>query len=195
MTASGIILAGGHSSRMGQDKTLMPYMGETMVERTVKELRKAVDEIIIAGKDRSKYQIPGVVEVTDIYQEMGPLGGIHAGLLQIKNRVGFVIGCDLPFFTSKLASFLLSRSTGYDVVIPKKNNYREPLCAVYSKDCLGPIEKCLQSGIRKVCEFYPDVRVLEVEQEETSLIGKAEVLFYNINTSDEYRSLLAQTAE
>ena len=195
MKASGIILAGGQGSRMGRDKTLMLYQGETMVERTVRELRQAVDEIVIVVKDKLKYHIPGVVEIPDIYPGMGPLGGIHAGLSQINNRVGFVIGCDLPFFTSRLASFLLGRSPGYDVVVPKVNNYWEPVCAVYSQGCIGPIEKCLQSGIRRVCAFYPDVRVLEVDQKEISLIGQTETLFYNVNTSDEYKLLLQQTSE
>ncbi|MGL5514407.1 MAG: molybdenum cofactor guanylyltransferase, partial [Sporomusa sp.] len=63
MAISGIILAGGRSSRMGLDKSLLQYNHETLIERTVSKLRHCADEIIIASNSTAKYNLPGIVEV------------------------------------------------------------------------------------------------------------------------------------
>ncbi|NPV30080.1 MAG: molybdenum cofactor guanylyltransferase [Firmicutes bacterium] len=190
MKASGIILAGGCSSRMGRDKSLMVYNRQTLIERTVNELRKVVEDIVIASNHTSKYNISGVVEVPDLYPGMGPLAGMHAGLKQIKHQYAFIISCDMPLFRAELAKYLLDLSPGYDVVVPQLNNYLEPLCAVYSKGCIEPIESCLKAGLRKIILFYSQVRVLPVGREEIEKIGNPEELFYNLNTPEDYRSLL-----
>lgn len=190
MGISGIILAGGQSVRMGQDKTLMTYNNETLVEHTIKEMQKVADEIIIASNDRNKYNLPGLIEVPDIFPAMGPLGGMHAGLTAAKNNYAFVVSCDMPLFSSKLASFLLERRQEYDVVVPELRDYLEPLCAVYSRNCLGAIEKCLRADIKQVFQFYPDVKVLKVSGQELSNLGKAEELFFNLNTPEDYQVLL-----
>jgi molybdopterin-guanine dinucleotide biosynthesis protein A len=178
---------------MGQNKALMIYNGETMVEHTIKELKKVADEIVIASNNTNKYNLAGLTEVSDIYPGMGPLGGIHAGLLKSKNMYTFVVSCDMPFFSWKLASFLLEKREEYDVVVPEIGEYLEPLCAVYSKKCLGPIEKCLQLEIKKVIEFYPYVKVLRVNETEIrGLSGEAEKFFCNLNTPEDYHALLRE---
>ncbi|HZK56175.1 MAG TPA: molybdenum cofactor guanylyltransferase [Desulfosporosinus sp.] len=189
MEASGIILAGGLSSRMGSDKTLMVYSNETFIEHMVSEMRQVVDEIIIASNHTTKYEIPGTVEVQDIYPGMGPLGGIHAGLLATQKSWAFVVATDMPLFKADLAVFLLERSAGYDVVVPYINGRWEPLCAVYSRECLKAIGECLKADIRQIHRFYSQVRVLKVGEEELSRVGKIDELFYNMNTPEDYRNL------
>lgn len=192
MKVSGIVLAGGRSTRMGQDKTLLSINEEPLIERTVKELRKAVDEIIIASNQESKYNIPDTVEIPDVFPGSGPLGGIHAGLLAAKYPRAFVVAADMPFFSAELASYLLSKSSDYDVVAPEIDHYWEPLCAVYSKCCLQAIEQYLVADIRKVYAFYPSVRVLKVPEKELTGIGKTGQVFYNLNTPEDYKALLVK---
>ncbi|MGB9791026.1 MAG: molybdenum cofactor guanylyltransferase [Thermacetogeniaceae bacterium] len=192
MEASGIILAGGSSSRMGRDKSLIVYEQQTLIERTVNELQRVVDDLVIASNHTSRYNIPGTVEVPDVYPGMGPLAGIHAGLKRVKHHYAFVISCDLPLFKAELAAYLLELSPGYDVVVPQLDGYFEPLCAVYSKNCIDPIETCLKAGEKKIITFYPQVRVLPVGREEIERIGNPEELFYNLNTPEDYRLLLGR---
>lgn len=192
MKASGIILAGGRSSRMGRDKSLIVYGQRTLIERTADELRRVVDDLVIASNHTSKYNIPGAIEVPDIYPGMGPLAGMHAGLKRVEHQYAFVISCDLPMFKAELAAFLLELSPSYDVVVPCLNGYFEPLCAVYSKSCIGPIESCLKAGVRRIIAFYPQVRVLPVGKEEIAKIGDPEELFYNLNTPADYWLLLGR---
>jgi molybdopterin-guanine dinucleotide biosynthesis protein A len=190
MEVSGIILAGGRSLRMGQDKTLLLFNNETLIERTIKELQNVVDEIIIASNHTAKYNMPGLVEVPDTYPGMGPLGGLHAGLMASKYQHSFVISGDMPLFTGELATYLLERREGYDVIVPEIRSRWEPLCAVYSRNCIEPIGNCLQADVRKVYRFYPQVRVLKISEAELKLVGDVEELFYNLNTPEDFNSLV-----
>ena len=193
MQISGIILAGGHSTRMGQDKTLMPIDAETLIMRTVKELSQAVDEIIIASNQKGKYNLPGTLEVPDIYTDMGPLGGIHAGLKAISYKYAFVVAGDLPLFTAQLAKSLReSIDENFEVIVPEANGNYEPLCAVYAQDCLRAIEKYLASGHRSVYGFCERTRLLKINIQGLVKKGQEEEidLFYNLNTPEDYNNLL-----
>lgn len=192
MDISGIILAGGRSSRMGQDKTLMSLHNETLIERTVKELQNVASEIIVASNDTSKYNLPGLIEVPDAFPGAGPLGGMHAGLTAVRHEYAFVVSCDMPLFSSELASYLLERRHGFDVVVPEIYGCLEPLCAVYAKSCLAAIEKCLHAGIRQVFQFYPEVKVLKIGELELSTLGKIDELFCNLNTPEDYQALVRE---
>jgi len=187
---SGIILAGGHSSRMGRDKTLLIYNNETLIQRTVRKLQPVVDEIIIASNNMAKYNMPGITEVPDMYQEMGPLGGMHAGLKACTYKYAFVVSCDMPLFSQELAMYLLEHRQGYDVIIPEIHNRLEPLCAVYSTECVKPIERCLQAGISKVIDFYPEVNVNRIDETKLCLIGNPEEMFCNLNTPQDLCNLV-----
>ena len=182
MAISGIILAGGRSSRMGLDKTLLQYNNETLIERTVRNLRHCADEIIIASNSTAKYNLPGIVEVPDIYPDMGPLGGMHAALLAARHQHSFVVSCDMPFFSTEFVKYMVERKAGYDVVVAEIQKRWEPLCAVYSRNCIEPIERLLQAGVSKVYLFYTDVRVLTISESQLRLVGDIEEIFCNLNT-------------
>jgi molybdopterin-guanine dinucleotide biosynthesis protein A len=193
MAVSGIILAGGRSSRMGRDKTLLLFQNETLIARTVSELRKVADEIIIASNATAKYGIDGVREVPDIFPGMGPLGGMYAGLAAARYDVAFVVAGDMPFFTAELAAYLLGRRAGHDAVVPRVKGNWEPLAAVYARACLGPIAGCLQAGIRKVFRFYPAVDVLAVDEQELNAAGLPADMFFNLNAPEDLAALGAES--
>lgn len=189
MAVSGIVLAGGLSSRMGRDKTLLLYNNETLIQRTVRKLRTVVDEIIIASNNTAKFSLPGITEVPDTYPGVGPLGGMHAGLIACKYRHAFIVSCDMPLLSERLAMYLLEHRQGYDVVIPEIYNRMEPLCAVYSTECIKPIEQCLKTGISRVTGFYHEVRVNKIDETKVSLIGNHQEMFYNLNTPQDLNKL------
>lgn len=189
MAASGIILAGGRSSRMGRDKTLIMYKNETLIARTVNELRGVTDDIVIASNDTAKYNLAGVREVPDACPGMGPLGGMFAALTAARYEEAIVVAGDMPFFTGRLAAWLLARKDGYDAVVPRIGGKWEPLAAVYSRACLGPIGDCLKTGIRKVHMFYPAVRVLAVNEDELSAAGFPAEAFHNLNAPEDLAAL------
>lgn len=193
MGVSGIILAGGRSSRMGRDKTLLSlHHHETLIERTVKAVAEFADEIIIASNNTAKYKLAGCREVPDIYPGRGPLAGLHAGLITARHHYAFVVSGDMPFFTADLARFLLDRKTGYDGVVPAVRGCWEPLCAVYSRNCINAIETCLQAGVSQVFQFYPNVNILRINESALQRVGNLKKLFYNLNTPEDVSYLLQQ---
>jgi molybdopterin-guanine dinucleotide biosynthesis protein A len=189
MAVSGIILAGGRSSRMGRDKTLIHFNNETLIERTIEKISGIADEIIIASNNTAKYNLAGCVEVPDIYPGLGPLAGMHAGLKAAKYQHSFIVSSDMPFFTAELVKYLLKHREGYDAVVPNARGHWEPLCAVYSRSCITPIERCLQAGVRQVFQLYSQVKVLKIEESELKLAGDLDELFYNLNTPEDLKQL------
>lgn len=104
-------------------------------------------------------------------------------------QYSFVVASDMPFFTANLVHYLLSRCEGYDVVAPEIDGSWEPLYAVYSRNCLKPIEQYLLADVRKAYRFYPSVRVLNVREDELTSSGYTGEIFFNLNTPEDYKDL------
>ena len=127
----------------------------------------------------------------DVYQRVGTLAGLHAGLKAIHSAYGLVVGCDMPFLNPALLRYLVSRRMGYDVVIPRIGEYYEPLHAVYARRCLPTIERSILSGQRRVRAAYAQARVRTVEQEEIAIYDPGHLSFFNVNTPDDLERLSA----
>lgn len=190
MKASGIVLAGGKSTRMGRDKANIRLGSQTMLERSVEKLQQIFDEVIIVSDRPSKYALTGTRQVFDIYGGKSPLGGIHAGLSVAGNSNAFITACDMPFWQPEMAAFLLQCLEDYDAAIPRVAGYIEPLFAVYSKRCLPAVEACLQQDIYKIIEVFPLLKVKYVEEEAWGKFGDTDKIFININTPQELKTLL-----
>ncbi|MGD9678528.1 MAG: molybdenum cofactor guanylyltransferase [Vulcanibacillus sp.] len=194
MEITGIILAGGKSSRMGKDKSILAIdNNQTLISNTVSILNEIFDEVIIISNSKNKYGFKNVQETSDIFLESGPLGGIHAGLSVSKNNSIFVVACDMPFLDKSLIEFLLEQNYGFDITVPLIRGRLEPLHAVYSKKCLPYIEDYLKRGIYKIIDFYPLVRVNYVNEESIKHISNLEKVFYNVNTPYDYNNIKSST--
>lgn len=185
---AGVILAGGRGARLGgMDKAHLRLAGETLLERMVGTYRTLFSEIVLAVREREGFREFGLPLATDNYPGRSPLLGIEAGLDRIEADRAFFAACDAPFLNPGLVRVLVDHAgPEWDVVIPKKSDgYFEPLCAVYSKACLDPIRALLESGGRKVIDFYPEVRVREVPQSLLTPHDPRLDSFFNINTPED----------
>jgi len=182
---NAIILAGGRGGRLGRDKTVEKVGGHTMLQRVTNCLTSICDEIIVViAKDqpRPSLSVEAIV-VIDIYPGMGSLGGIYTGLTASSSLYNLVVACDMPFLNPSLLEYLMKVSPGFDVVIPRDREGRlEPLHALYSKNCIDPIDKQLQQGNLKIDGFLDQVNVRYVEERETSEFDPQRLSFFNINT-------------
>lgn len=180
--ATGLILAGGKSRRMGVDKAFLELGGETMLEIVAARLKSVLSEVIICGGNEDNGIQHGLKVVPDIIKGSGPLSGIHAGLSAAKYQKSLVAACDMPFVSAGLAEFMIEQAQGYDVAVPCHDNYLQPLFAVYDKNCLSVISEAIASSRNKVVDFYPRVRVNYVSKEYLSKFADVEVMFFNVNT-------------
>ncbi len=181
-----IILSGGKNSRMGKNKAFLTVDKRPIILRIIEQLGPLFKGITVVTNDPESYrQLLGVKVVTDILTQKGPLSGIHAGLVHSDFAANLVVACDMPFVNSGLASFLIDASKGYDVTVPILDGKYQPLFAVYSKECIAPIEEQLNSGHYKITAFYPKVKLKDVDEPEWGQAVPVGKTFYNVNTPAE----------
>lgn len=183
--AAGIVLAGGKSTRMGTNKALLPLGKETMLATVVAALRPLFSDIIVVTNTPELYRDLKARLVPDVIPGRGPLSGFHAGLLASTYRYNFIVACDMPFLQPSFIMYLLEQAPGYDVVVPRRGEYLQPLHAVYSRHCLKAIEDCLIEGKYKAFAFYPRVKVRYVDVDRLVGSNDPEKIFFNINTPDD----------
>jgi len=169
---SAIVLVGGEARRAnGREKYFFMYRGRTFIDRLVDTLREVVDEIILVARDpeqcRRFHRIGGVRCITDIRQGIGPIGGLHAGILAARGDLIFVSACDMPCIDAGVVSYLFTAIGDHDAAIPCWNNDMiEPLHAVYRRDVLLEYLRdhesfSLRPMIRTINTRYVPVRELE----------------------------------
>jgi len=172
--------------RLGREKALLELDGENMLQRVISRLRSLDDDIIlVAAEGQQLPRLNGYKRlkvVTDIYPGKGPLVGIYSGLLNSDSVHNLVVACDMPFLNRRLLSHMLEAAAGYDVVIPRVGNKYEPLHAVYSKRCIGVIEKLLAGSNLKIDRLLDIVKVRYVETDEIDSFDPQRLSFFNINT-------------
>jgi molybdopterin-guanine dinucleotide biosynthesis protein A len=178
---SAVVLAGGRSTRLKQDKALLKLDGEWVLESILHKLALLSDDLLVVGGDREELRPLGVPIVPDGRPGAGPLGGIHSGLQNIRYERGLFVACDMPLLSLPLLRYMIQLSPGFDVVIPRIGDYVEPLHAIYSKSCLLPIEDRLDCGERRVACFHPAVRMRYVEEPEINALDPEQLSFFNIN--------------
>lgn len=182
---TGVILAGGRSRRMGQDKATLVVAGETLFARTLTILRRLFPRIIIAG-DRPDLVQADLPCVADIYPGSA-LGGIHSGLSAATTDWIFVSPCDLAFPDAELARFILKHRDGYDVVVLRTAGGFEPVFALYHKRCLPTMERMLTQGDYRIYNLYDQVRVCYLDVEVLPDGWQRALL--NLNTPEDLRLL------
>ena len=180
--ASCIILAGGRSRRMGQDKSLLPLKGKPMIQHVLDQVRPHFEEIIVSSNTPEVHQFPGIKTVSDHEQGRGPLMGICTALQACSHDTSFVVACDMPNIDITLMRQMLRQAYRYDAVIPRANQrFLEPLFAVYNRPMLYIIEESLAEGKNTVQDVVTLGNVLYVDLSE-----EQQRALLNLNTKQEY---------
>jgi molybdopterin-guanine dinucleotide biosynthesis protein A len=186
--ATLIVLAGGEGTRMGFPKHQLTVDGRDVFTILQQRLAPLFVETLVVGRGMDGLP-PGVRVVEDHYGVRSPLVGIHAGLSASRTDLMFIVACDMPYVEPKLVEHLLGRSEGVHVVVPIVRGYFEPLCAVYRKTCLRPIEQLIDSGILKVSELYPLVNVCKVGEDQVRHHDPELRSFVNLNVPAEIKEV------
>lgn len=181
---TSIVLVGGKGLRLGRDKLSEMIGGRTLLERVIDCLSLVGDEILVViAQGQPKPALPSTKVVVDLYPGKGALGGIYTGLVAAQSFHSLVVAADMPFLNPSLLRYLIQVSPTYDVIIPRIKDELEPLHAIYSKNCLAPIQQQIEQGKLKVRDFLDQVRVRYVEEAEINRFDPKKLSFFNINTS------------
>lgn len=188
MQTTGVVLAGGKSSRMGDNKAFLQVEGRPLIERVVAALREVFPEVMIAG-DPEIYRGLAEKVVPDILPGLGPLGGIHAALTFASHELVFIAACDLPFADGELARYVAQRAEGFDAAVPYVGGRLEPLFAAYRKTCLEALNRHIGAGRLRVVGFLGEVRVCYLTEADFSWRHNFRRVFLNVNTPAEVTRL------
>lgn len=183
MHATGIILAGGKSSRMGEDKGLVLLNGKPMIQYVIEALKEVVSDISIISNNES-YNKFGVPVYADIIKDKGPVGGIYTGLYHSKTELNFCISCDVPMISSDFILWLLKRSGNASITLPMYKDQVHQMIGVYSKQVLVNFKESTEKGHLKLSQVNNDMacEIIDIEKEYANF---DELIFSNINTKNE----------
>lgn len=183
------IQAGGESRRMGQDKALMPFLGNPLIQRVVDRLSPIADEVILTTNSPDEYRFLGFDLFTDLIPGRGALGGLYTALTCAKFPLTAVVACDMPFASPPLIQAMsrLIDQEGLDVVIPDSGGGLEPMHAVFRREtCIPAIQSAIEDGKWKLISWFPQVKVRILTPGEVARHDPTGLAFWNLNTPEEF---------
>ncbi|GAA4275486.1 molybdenum cofactor guanylyltransferase [Aquimarina mytili] len=181
---TGIILAGGKSSRMGSDKGLLFLDNKPFLQHIIDALTPLVQEIILVSNNPD-HDVFKVKRVQDIIPESGPISGIHTGLTHSKTENNLVLSCDVPLITTPLLKkLLLHEKEDYDIIQFEAERKTIPLIALYKKQCLSKCFELLSSNEKRLRKLVLalNAKTIPVSQDEYTLVK-------NINTIEDLNTI------
>ena len=196
---TGVILAGGTSRRMGQNKALIQLGDDSLIGHVIHHICLVVDELLLITNTPNEYAHLGLPMHSDIVPDAGALGGIYTGLMSAAYDTVLCVACDSPFLVPKLLTYLVSVLDNYDAVIPWTDSINkdigvtnpshgtdemilQTLCAVYSKRCLPIIELMLQESELRVHALQERASIKCISPEVWRAFDPDGISFFNINT-------------
>ncbi|MBM7585190.1 molybdopterin-guanine dinucleotide biosynthesis protein A [Bacillus pakistanensis] len=187
------ILAGGKSSRMGQNKSLLSIGDKTVIELIVEELSQVSKDIFVISNDSRPYENLEVRCYPDIhgYQGKGPLAGLLTALIEANGDIVLLTACDMPFVSKDFATELIEmmENNQWDVCLPYFEGRIHPLFAVYHSRILNEVRNCLAQDKLSIKSLLKKVRVKTVTEKDLSkdLAKQLPKILFNMNTPEEYR--------
>jgi molybdopterin-guanine dinucleotide biosynthesis protein MobB len=178
------LLAGGMSSRMGEDKAFVAFQDGTLLEWMRDRTAPLFANVFVVTRDPSRFHGLGLPVVNDALAETGSAVGIYSAVLAAPTERVICLACDMPSVTSRLLWELAEKSAGFDVFVPVHGEFMQPMCAVYSKRTLGVYREFITSGGRRIFDVYPDLNTGYLDVSD-GRFGDPERLFANVNTPDE----------
>lgn len=182
-----VIFAGGKSSRMGQDKSLLPFGNyPSLAQYQYERLSKLFSDVYISAKNRDKFNFnPQVIE-DPLESAFAPTAGFVAVFERLKNERIFVLSVDTPFVDETIIQMLLDADTiHYDAVISKTPSGTHPMAGIYHRSLLEQLQRMLHEGDHRLGKLLSSVRTRYVQFPK-------EELFSNLNHPNEYEEAVSR---
>ncbi|ADH98735.1 molybdenum cofactor guanylyltransferase [Salisediminibacterium selenitireducens] len=198
MGITGIILAGGQSRRMGQNKALLPVGDETNIGRIKRLIEARTDDQLLVTNDPDSYEFLQIPMFEDEHKGHGPLAGIEVALRQSTTTWNLIVACDMPFVDGEIARFLCKKAKeeGALAAVPEYNGKRHPLFACYHKDFLPYVTEALDQGEKRMINVLDQVKTVYISEDDMKDAGWSDahlkLAFYNMNHPEDYEWVQTQ---
>ena len=164
---TGVILAGGKSSRMGKDKALLEFHGKPILQHVIETMKQVFDRVIIIANDQRPYRLSGLEVFSDIYVGCGPLGGIHSAFFHTFSDKLFIIACDTPNISPDLIRYVCDFHSSSIAKVPFAEGTLHPLIGLYRRDCLPMLLSHLESNRLKMATFLDAIEAERIPISES----------------------------
>ena len=191
MKVTGIVLAGGLSTRMGRDKASLPFGADTLLERAIRIVSEVSDEVIAVARP-GQATPPGSRVVHDPIADLGPLAGLAAGLSASTTELNIVVACDMPLVRSSVLRRLLALCEDAEICVAVVDGHASPLCAVYRSSVAGVAQQLLAGGERRVMALLDRVQTKRVEAAQFRDLDPDLDSFVSCNTPEAYAAALVR---
>ena len=186
---TAIILAGGKSSRMKEEKGLVYFNGKMLVEHVIASVSKITNRVIIITANPAYLQF-GYPCIEDMMRDKGPLGGILTGLVNSSTQKNILLGCDLPFLSENILTRLVNNNGDEDVLLTEHLGKAEPLCSVYDRSCINHFRSRLEQNQLKITDAFEGLKTRVISFDNEDWFAGNE--FANINSDEELQKYISQ---
>jgi len=158
---TGAILAGGRSTRMGRNKALLELNGRPFIQHVADTMVAVLPDVVVVADDVAPYCFLGLPVISDIHKGCGPIAGLHAALSHSESPV-FVLSCDTPFVSPDLIRYVIDFPTLVAANIVSFDGGLQPLCGLWSRECLPAIERRIAEGLNSMLGLLEEIRFTAV---------------------------------
>lgn len=186
---TGVVLAGGRSSRFGANKALADWKGAPLVQAVVNSLLEVLPKVLVVTKNPAELAFLAgdrVRVIEDLCPDGHPMGGLFTALSGLETGHAFVAACDMPFVRPELIRELWSSRADYDAVIPVWERKRQPLCGVYSRACAGMIRSSIEADALGLARLFDDLKTRFMLEAEVAVVDPQGLSFMDIDTREDY---------
>ena len=172
---------------MGTDKALVPFMGTTLIETIIDQVRPLEKDMALISNSPSAFEPLGLPIFGDVIPGWGALGGLYSAIFHSSRDWCLVLACDMPFVDLDVIRYLAWQTGEWDAVIPRisEDGFTEPFRAFYNKRCLTPIRLAIEAGRRRVDSFFDSIRPRFVDRAELEAFDPDLRTFFNVNTPED----------
>jgi len=174
---------------MGENKAFIEIEGVPIIRRIYDLFKELFQEIIIVTNQKELFSNFDSKIYSDLLPNKGVLGGLYTGIFLSKFNYSFCVACDMPFIKKPLVQYLMNQIQDDDVIVPRTKDGLQPLHAIYSKNCLGPITKIMEQGKYKIIDIYDMVKVKIIQEVDFISLDPHRESFINVNTPVELLSI------
>ena len=180
---TGVLFAGGKSSRMGKNKAFLEKEGVSLAERSLAVLDSVFEEVLVSSNSPELFERFGVPVIEDIFPDKGPMGGLYSVLKLAKYDYVFIMACDMPNVSSEGIQFLIDKIGNEDIVVPSVLGRLHPLHAFYHKRITEEVENRLMKERLKIAELIENCNAKIVQ-------GMSNEILVNANTPEEWAMII-----
>jgi len=182
---TGLLLAGGASTRMGTDKAALDVDGEPLAHRLSGVLGRVCATVLVASGDGARLDWLGLPQVADVVPDSGPLAGLIAGMEAAPTPLVAALAVDMPNASAAVFRLLAELVTGHDAAVPLTRDGLQPLHAVYAASAAAALRQAFASGERSVQRALEGLDVAVVEADDWAAADPTGLFARNVNRPDD----------